>query len=108
MAEPVSYSAFQEDETNHPDLVDIPSEIGTAQAVGCEACGHTGYQGRTGVFELLVTNDAIREQIHHRAAEAEIREAAITHGMVLMRDDGERLVRNGVTTMEELMRVTRD
>ena len=108
MAEPVSYSAFQEDEINHPDIVDIPSEIGTAQAVGCDACGHTGYQGRTGVFELLVTNDAIREQIHHRAAEADIRETAIAQGMVLMRDDGDRLVCNGVTTMEELMRVTRD
>jgi general secretion pathway protein E len=75
---------------------------------GCPACGHTGYQGRTGVFELLVTNDAIRAQIHHQASEAEIRAAAIASGMALMRDDGERLVQNGITSREELVRVTRD
>ena len=72
------------------------------------ACGQTGYQGRTGVFELLVTDDAIRAQIHNRAAEAEIRAAALASGMTLMRDDGERLVRRGITSREELVRVTRD
>ena len=75
---------------------------------GCAECGHTGYQGRTGVFELLVTNDAIREQIHHQASEADIRTAAIAGGMTLMREDGERLVRDGITSREELVRVTRD
>jgi general secretion pathway protein E len=80
----------------------------SSHAVGCDACGHTGYQGRTGVFELLVTNDAIRSQIHHRAAEAEIRETAIEHGMALMREDGERLVEAGITSLEELLRVTSD
>jgi general secretion pathway protein E len=75
---------------------------------GCQHCGQTGYQGRTGVFELLATDDAIRAQIHHRASEAELREAALKGGMTLMRDDGERLVQSGVTTREELVRVTRD
>jgi len=75
---------------------------------GCEACGQTGYQGRTGVFELLVTDDAIRAQIHNRTSEAEIRDAALKAGMTLMREDGERLVRAGITSREELMRVTRD
>ncbi len=74
----------------------------------CSECGHTGYQGRTGVFELLVTNDAIRAQIHQKTSEAEIRTAALQSGMSLMRDDGERLVQSGVTSREELMRVTRD
>ncbi|APW36806.1 type II secretion system protein GspE [Rhodoferax koreense] len=75
---------------------------------GCEACGQTGYQGRTGVFELLVTDDAIRAQIHNRTSEADIRDAALKAGMTLMREDGERLVRAGITSREELMRVTRD
>ncbi len=75
---------------------------------GCTSCGHTGYQGRTGVFELLVTDEAIRAQIHHRAAEADIRTTAIAGGMTLMREDGERLVREGITSQEELMRVTRE
>jgi general secretion pathway protein E len=75
---------------------------------GCESCSQTGYQGRTGVFELLVTNDAIRAQIHNRASEADIRAAALASGMTLMRDDGERLIASGVTTREEVLRVTRD
>jgi general secretion pathway protein E len=75
---------------------------------GCEKCSHTGYQGRTGVFELLVTDDAIRAQIHNRAAEADIRDAARKAGMQLMREDGARLVAAGVTSPEELLRVTRD
>jgi general secretion pathway protein E len=76
--------------------------------VGCEHCGQTGYSGRSGVFELLVTDDAIRAQIHSRASEADIRAAAQAAGMVLMREDGERLVRQGITSREELLRVTRD
>jgi general secretion pathway protein E len=75
---------------------------------GCAECGHTGYQGRTGVFELMTTDDAMRALIHNRAAEAEIRAAALAAGMRLMRDDGERLVREGVTSREEVVRVTRD
>ncbi len=80
----------------------------TCQGVGCEACGHTGFAGRTGVFELLGVNEAISALIHQGAAEADIRAAALTEGMVLMRDDGERLVQSGVTTREELLRVVRD
>ncbi|MGH8822828.1 MAG: type II secretion system protein GspE, partial [Rhodoferax sp.] len=80
----------------------------TCHGPGCADCGHTGYQGRTGVFELLVTDDAIRAQIHSRTAEADIREAALKAGMTLMRDDGERLVQTGITSREELVRVTRD
>jgi general secretion pathway protein E len=75
---------------------------------GCAHCGQTGYAGRGGVFELLVTDDAIRAQIHNRASEAEIRSAARAGGMTLMRDDGERLVQLGITSREELVRVTRD
>jgi general secretion pathway protein E len=74
----------------------------------CPACNQTGYQGRTGIFELLVADDHIRALIHQRAPEADVRHAAMDAGMSLMRDDGERLVREGVTSREELVRVTRD
>ena len=75
---------------------------------GCDTCAHTRYLGRTGVFELLETDDSLRALIHNRASEADIRTAALTKGMVLMREDGERLVAQGLTTREELVRVTRD
>ena len=75
---------------------------------GCGHCAQTGYQGRTGIFELMTANEAIRAQIHNRASEADIRNAALGVGMTQMREDGERLVREGVTSREELVRVTRD
>ncbi len=75
---------------------------------GCDSCHLTGYQGRTGIFELLSTDLGLRELIHNQASEADIRQSAIKGGMQLMREDGERLVVQGLTTMEELVRVTRD
>ncbi len=75
---------------------------------GCAECNATGYSGRTGVFELLVTDDAIRAMVHRQASEADIRDAAVAGGMKLMREDGEMLVAAGVTSREELVRVTRD
>jgi general secretion pathway protein E len=75
---------------------------------GCAECAQSGYQGRTGIFELLVTDDHQRALIHQRASDADVRQAALDAGMVLMRDDGARLVHAGVTSPEELLRVTRD
>jgi general secretion pathway protein E len=78
------------------------------QGSGCANCGHTGYQGRTGIFELLSVDDALRERIHNRAAESELLSAAKRQGMTLMREDGEHLVTQGITSAQELLRVTRD
>jgi general secretion pathway protein E len=78
------------------------------QAVGCDKCGHTGYQGRVGVYELLLTTDQIRAQIHDRASEADIRATAQRNGMRTMREDGERWLADGTTTQAELLRVTKE
>jgi general secretion pathway protein E len=78
------------------------------QGSGCANCGHTGYQGRTGIFELLSVDDALRERIHNRAAESELLSAAKRQGMTSMREDGEHLVAQGITSAQELLRVTRD
>jgi general secretion pathway protein E len=77
-------------------------------AVGCEHCGHTGYQGRVGIYELLQTTEEIRAQIHNRASEAEVRATAQAGGMKTMREDGERWLRDGTTTQAELLRVAKD
>ena len=61
-----------------------------------------------GVYELLETTDEIRAQIHNRASEAEVRDAAQNSGMTTMREDGERWLRDGTTTQAELLRVTKD
>jgi general secretion pathway protein E len=76
--------------------------------VGCERCGHTGYKGRTGVYELMVADDKVRALIHNRAAESQLFVAAEAAGLRSMREDGERLVADGVTSPEEVMRVTRE
>jgi general secretion pathway protein E len=77
-------------------------------AVGCDKCGLTGYHGRVGIYELLLTTELIREQIHNRASEAEIRAAAQQNGMRTMREDGQRWLADGTTTQAELLRVTKE
>jgi len=75
---------------------------------GCDACNRTGYRGRTGVYELLVADDAIRRLIHDRAAEPALREAAARGGMTPLRRDGARWLAGGTTSLAELVRVTRE
>ena len=81
---------------------------GLWHAVGCPACGHTGYKGRTGVYELMTADDGVRALIHSRAAESDLAAAAVRAGLRPMREDGQRLVAEGVTSAEEVVRVTRD
>jgi general secretion pathway protein E len=81
---------------------------GLWHAVGCAACSHTGYKGRTGVYELMVVDDALRALIHGRGSEQELVAAAHAAGMRPMREDGQRLLRDGTTSPEEVIRVTRD
>ncbi|PXW97102.1 type II secretion system protein E (GspE) [Sphaerotilus hippei] len=76
--------------------------------VGCDDCGQTGYKGRTGVYELMTVGDEVRALIHGHAAESELLAAARRNGLLTMREDGERLVASGETSLEELLRVTRD
>jgi general secretion pathway protein E len=76
--------------------------------VGCSECGQSGYKGRTGVYELMMVDDKVRGLIHARAAESQIFVAAEASGMRPMREDGERLVAEGITSPEEVMRVTRE
>jgi general secretion pathway protein E len=75
---------------------------------GCEQCGFTGYQGRTGIFELLKIDDRLRSLIHDQAAESALRDHAMANGMSSLRDDGLRWVREGKTNIEEVLRVSRD
>ncbi len=76
-------------------------------AVGCSECNHTGYRGRTGVYELFSLNDAARRLIHDGASEAELRAEATRNGWLSLYDDGLRWVAAGETTLEEVMRVAR-
>ncbi|MFP6662691.1 MAG: type II secretion system ATPase GspE [Deltaproteobacteria bacterium] len=75
---------------------------------GCENCGNSGYRGRSGIYELLVVDDAIRDLIlKHSSADA-IRNQAVRSNMRTLREDGALNARDGATTVAELIRVTRD
>jgi len=74
---------------------------------GCEECRDTGYRGRTGIYELLVLDGELREELQRRRGSEELRQMAIRKGMRTLFDDGLRLVRGGVTTIEEVLRVAR-
>jgi len=84
----------------------VPPTLWTAR--GCPACGHTGYAGRSGVYELLVTDDALARLIHDGADEASLRTHARRAGARSLRDDGLRYLGTGLTSGEELLRVTKD
>ncbi len=83
-------------------------EDGLWHPVGCALCGQTGYKGRTGVYELMVADSDVQTLIHNQAAESELSQAAQRGGLRSMRDDGQRLVTSGVTSPEEVLRVTRE
>ena len=75
------------------------------RGAGCDQCWHYGFYGRTGVFELLEVNDRLREMIARRATTEELRAAAVESGMVTTLQDGLAKAKQGVTTVEELVRV---
>ncbi len=74
--------------------------------VGCARCGETGYRGRIGIQELMIVSSRIERLIADGAGPEAITEAALAEGMIPLRQAGEDLVRRGITTMEEVVRVT--
>jgi len=73
---------------------------------GCDNCKKTGFIGRSGIFEFLLINEEIRKMINEKNSADQIKKKAIELGMKTLRDDGLDKVRSGVTTIEEIMRVT--
>jgi len=85
------------------------SEIDTAKfwhGVGCENCRQLGYQGRMGIYELLILNEGLRPLILNRVPATTIAQKALEFGMRSLRTDGWTKVREGKTTIEEVLRVT--
>jgi len=93
-------------------LVDIgfsPEEAGKVKAFktkGCSACNDTGYKGRTGLFEVMEINDAIRDVILKKGQPREIKAIAMEQGMVTLRKSGLIKIKEGITSVEEVLRET--
>ena len=73
---------------------------------GCDYCNNTGYKGRTGIFEMMVLDDELRETILQRSSTNVLREKALRKGMRTLRDSGLQAVFDGVTTIDEVVRET--
>jgi type IV pilus assembly protein PilB len=75
------------------------------KSVGCDQCNHTGYRGRIGIYEVMRVTDKLRRLISSKAPEDQLREAAVSSGMITLGEDGLAKVKSGITTPEELLRV---
>jgi type IV pilus assembly protein PilB len=84
----------------------VTASITAFEAVGCRRCGGTGYKGRTGLYETMRITDEIRSLVLQRASAAAVAEVAVEQGMRRLRDDGLDKVTQGLTSIEEVVRVT--
>jgi type IV pilus assembly protein PilB len=92
------------------NIPDFPLKEGEEKLIlyrskGCFRCSNTGYKGRVGIYELLLVNEEIQRLTLNHASSSEINDAAVAAGMVTLRQDGLRKVKQGITSVEEIMRV---
>ena len=86
--------------------LDIGKEVTLYQAVGCEECKQTGYRGRAALYELMETSPAIRDLLLKKSSAGDLREQATKEGMITLRQSGVDKILKGVTTVEEVLRVS--
>jgi len=86
----------------------LENDIVAYHGIGCEECRYTGYRGRTGIFELMIINEEMRQLILEKASADIIRQKAILQGMQVLRIDGLQKIKQGITTIEEVLRVTQE
>ncbi len=98
--------AYQPDAGTVPDEVELEPGAPLYRGVGCRECRHSGYAGRVGIFELIRLNNDLREMVLQRMSAGQILKECIRNGHRVMRQDGWAKVRAGVTTPEEVLRVT--
>jgi general secretion pathway protein E/type IV pilus assembly protein PilB len=99
----------------HPKRDELPRDFPWEQlqdkpiymAEGCRACRGLGYAGRFGIYELLITNEEVRQLAHDRASSFVIKQLALKHGMLTLRMDAFRKVLEGTTSMDEVLRATK-
>lgn len=88
------------------DLLNVRDDAVLYKGEGCSVCNHTGYKGRTSIHEILLMNREIREIVDHKGTIDEIRLAAAKHGTITLQESCINLVKKGITTTDELLKVT--
>jgi len=102
-------TAFEPSEAQLMELQLTPEDVTDKQFYygrGCSKCNGTGYRGRIGVFEIMVFNDEIRDLVMNSASTAVLRVAAQKNGMKLLRDNGMKLIYDGISTIDEIVKET--
>jgi general secretion pathway protein E len=89
------------------NIRDLP-DGGLYRGAGCTQCLDTGYLGRTGIYELLLVTDPIKATILRNPDSGSIKKAALAEGMRTLRSDGAQKILKGITTLEEVLRVTQE
>jgi len=90
------------------NLMKEGNQISIYKGAGCADCGNSGYLGRVGIYEVLVVDDAIREAVVKRIDANEIMKIAVSSGMETMLENGIQKVKEGITTLDEVLRVTKE
>lgn len=90
------------------DKVQLPETVVTYYGTGCEECRFTGYKDRTGIFELMVMTEGIRHLVLEKSSSDVIRQIAVSQGMQILRECGWQKVKEGITTIDEVLRVTQE
>ncbi|MFT7636489.1 MAG: type II secretory ATPase GspE/PulE/Tfp pilus assembly ATPase PilB-like protein [Candidatus Omnitrophota bacterium] len=90
------------------DDLDLPKDGVYYRGKGCAKCNQTGYKGRVGIYELMIPDRHIRDLVSKRSSIDEIRKQAKTLGMTTLQVDGKAKIKEGLTTIEEVVRVTQD
>jgi type II secretory ATPase GspE/PulE/Tfp pilus assembly ATPase PilB-like protein len=99
--------SYQPDPAALPPDFEMPSSGTLARGRGCRECRHSGYSGRIGLFELIMMDEEISEMIVQRASARKILQTCVNKGLKVMREDGWDKVRAGLTTVEEVLRVSK-
>ncbi|NCF92270.1 MAG: pilus assembly protein PilB, partial [Verrucomicrobiaceae bacterium] len=101
--------AYEPNEAIISQLGLSPHELGDKSfytGAGCDRCGHSGYRGRKGLYELFEVNDTLRDMITEREPTVVLRQRAVEMGMRVLREDGLRNIYEGLTTIEEVLKYT--
>jgi general secretion pathway protein E len=108
---PACKESYRPDKASLKEIGIKPEVLGDRllyRGKGCPECFHTGYKGRSGIFELLILNDEIRNLILKTSDSNTLKRAATELGMISLREDGISKILAGLTTMEEVLRVTHE
>ncbi len=87
-------------------MLNLPDDAVIYRGKGCNLCNHTGYRGRTGIFEIMPISDSIKSMIEKTKSTQSIQKKALAEGMTTLRDNCAELVRDGIISFDEMLRVT--